>query len=350
MQRSFKRIITGVVFFAVTNVVAISGYVAAGWKPLDATYMTVITIFGVGYGEVQPLSPKMRLFTIGVILAGFWSAAYIVSGSVQLLAEGEINRALQLRRMDKEIDNLENHTIICGFGHVGEILAAKLTDDRHSFVAIDIDSDRVAHARELGYWVRCGSASDEEILKSAGVEKAKVLATVLPDDANNVFITLTARGLNPDLTIVARGTAPSTEHKLKLAGADRVVMPAAIGALRMAHTITHPASEDLLSNAEGMSFLNEELAQLDARIDELPIPGNSPLVGRTLEDIERQSKGRFIAVAVRRADGQLISRPESALTLERDDTIIVIGRSDAVPQLTAYYNIQRKAQYRGSRL
>ena len=350
MQRSFKRILTGVVFFAVTNVLAISGYVAAGWKPLDATYMTVITIFGVGYGEVQPLSPKMRLFTIGVILAGFWSAAYIVTGSVQLLAEGEINRALQVRRMDREIDNLENHTIICGFGHVGEILAAKLAEDRHPFVAIDIDPDRVAQARELAYWARCGSASDEDILKSAGVEKAKVLATVLPDDANNVFITLTARGLNPNLTIVARGTAPTTEQKLRLAGANRVVMPAAIGALRMAHTITHPASEDVLSGAEGTSFLNEELAQLDARIDELPIPANSPLAGRTLGDIELQAKGRFIAVAVRRADGTIITRPDSSLTLFGSDTIIVIGRIDAIPQLKGYYEIQRKAQYRGSSL
>lgn len=350
MQKSFKRILTGVVFFAITNVVAVSGYVAAGWEPLDATYMTVITIFGVGYGEVKPLTPKMRLFTIGVILAGFWSAAYIVSGSVQMLAEGEINRALQVRRMDKEIENLESHAIVCGFGHVGEILAANLAEQNYPFVAIDLDPERVEQARALNYHARCGSAADEDVLRSAGVERARVLATVLPDDADNVFITLTARGLNPNLTIVARGTAPSTEPKLKLAGADRVVMPAAIGAVRIAHSITHPASEDYLDRAEGTSFLNEELAQLDVRIDEFPIPTNSPLVGRPLEDLERQSRGRFVIVAIRRADGTVVSRPESSLTIQKNDTAIAIGRRDAIPQLTALHQIQKKSSYRGLRV
>lgn len=337
-------------FFAITNVVAISGYVAAGWEPLDATYMTVITIFGVGYGEVRPLSPRMRLFTIGVILAGFWSAAYTVSGSVQLLAEGEINRALQVRRMDKDIAGLSGHAIVCGFGHVGEILAAKLAEQNYPFVAIDLDPDRVAHARSLGYRTRCGSAADEEVLRSAGVERAKVLATVLPEDADNVFITLTARGLNPDLTIVARGALPSTEPKLKLAGADRVVMPAAIGAVRIAHSITHPASEDYLDRAEGTSFLNEELAQLDVRIDELPIPENSPLVGYPLEELERQAQGRFIVVAIRRADGTVVSRPDSSVTLQANDTAIAIGRRDAVAQVAALQTIRQKRSYRGLRV
>ncbi|MEM9511824.1 MAG: TrkA C-terminal domain-containing protein, partial [Cyanobacteria bacterium P01_E01_bin.48] len=161
---------------------------------------------------------------------------------------------------------------------------------------------------------------------------------------------LTARGLNPNLTIVARGTAPSTEPKLKLAGADRVVMPAAIGAVRIAHSITHPASEDYLDRAEGTSFLNEELAQLDVRIDEFPIPTNSPLVGRPLEDLERQSRGRFVIVAIRRADGTVVSRPESSLTIQKNDTAIAIGRRDAIPQLTALHQIQKKSSYRGLRV
>jgi voltage-gated potassium channel len=238
---SFRRIITGIVFFALTVMAAVGGYMVAGWNFLDAIYMVVITIFGVGYGEVQPLnSASLKVFTIFVIIAGALSVAYTVSGFVQLITEGEIHRALNLKRMTKEIDDLENHVIICGFGRIGQLVASKLRGDRQPFIIIDNDPERVAQAQAQGYLMYQGNATDETALEAAGIHRAKSLATVLPNDAANVFITLTAREMNPTLMILARGEMPSTEKKLRLAGADHVVLPASIGALRIAHLISHP--------------------------------------------------------------------------------------------------------------
>ncbi|PPT08733.1 Potassium channel protein [Geitlerinema sp. FC II] len=236
MHESFQRILTGAIFFLLTIAIAIFGYVLFGWELIDAIYMVIITIFGVGYGEVQPLeTPAEKLFTIGVIVAGTSSAVYIVGGFVQMVTEGEINRAFESRRKTQGIERLERHSIVCGFGRMGEILAKKLHEARKPFAIVDNDPDRMALAESLGYLVRLGSAADEEVLKSVGIDRAKCLATVLSDDALNVFITLTARELNPNLTILARGELPSTGKKLQLAGADRIVLPAEIGALQMSN-------------------------------------------------------------------------------------------------------------------
>lgn len=287
MKSSFRHIILGAIAFVMTIIVAVSGYVLAGWSLLDAVYMSVITMFGVGYGEVQPVtSPTLRVFTILVIVAGYTSVVYIVGGVVQMVTEGEINKALDSRRMTREIATLQQHVIICGFGRIGETLARRLAKAKQQFIIIDSSSDHTAKAEAEGYLVFNGNATDEGVLHSVGISRAKVLATVLPDDAVNVFITLTARELNPAMLILARGESPSTEKKLRLAGADHVVLPASIGAERMAHMITHPAAMDFLNQDDGRNTLNELLAQIDVQVDELAILDNSPLVGKTISDIE----------------------------------------------------------------
>ncbi|MEO0488959.1 MAG: potassium channel family protein, partial [Cyanobacteria bacterium J06659_2] len=146
---SSQRIVTGIIFFSLTVIIAVFGYVLAGWTLLDAIYMVVITIFGVGYGEVNPLeSVALKIFTIVVIVAGALSVAYTVSGFVQLITEGEISRALNFKRMNQEIENLQNHVIICGFGRIGQMLATKLKEEQQAFVVIDNDPERIAMARE----------------------------------------------------------------------------------------------------------------------------------------------------------------------------------------------------------
>jgi voltage-gated potassium channel len=193
MQSSLKRILIGASFFGLTLICAVIGYIMAGWNLLDAIYMVVITVFGVGYGEVLPVNtPHLKIFTMLVIIAGTSSAVYIVGSFIQMITEGEINRALGARRMTREIETLSQHVIICGFGRMGQILARRLADDRHPFVVIDNNHDRTTQAESMGYLVRLGSATDEDILQAAGITRARCLATVLPDDAINIFITLTA--------------------------------------------------------------------------------------------------------------------------------------------------------------
>ena len=350
MQESFKRILTGTIIFVLTLIVAVIGYVLFGWTLLDSIYMVVITIFGVGYGEVKPLeTAPEKIFTMMVILAGTTSAVYIVGGFVQMVAGGEINRALDSQRKSKNIEGLKNHAIICGFGRMGQILAQQLQQDHQKFVIIERQEVRVAKAESMGYLAELGNATDENLLISVGITRARVLATVLPDDAANVFITLTARGLNPSLIILARGELPTTEKKLKLAGADKVVLPAIISGMRMASLITRPNVSDFLASKSDRLYLDELLGQINVQINELVVKG-SALVNKTIGQLEVRGKGTFIIVALRRQDQTVIKNPDRSLILNPGDTIIAIGHEGDIPQFARLNEAKSKMRYRGSRI
>jgi voltage-gated potassium channel len=348
MRSPTQGIFTGIVSFAGTIVLATMGYMVFGCPPFDAFYMVVITMFGIGYGEFCPVSPGQRVFTMLVIVAGVVSAAFIVGGIVQMVTEGEIQRALENRRKTRDLESLTGHTIVCGFGRIGLFLARKLTEEREDFVILDHKAERIAAAEEMGFRVYQGNATDEAALLAAGIERARVLATVLPDDAANVFITLTARGLNPNLMIVARGELPSTEKKLKLAGANHVVSPASISGLRMANLITHPNMLEFLDQSEERSRLSELLAQIDVQVDELTIQADSVLVGKTIGDLEVRGKGTFIVVALRR-NGEITTHPGYDTLLSRGDTVIVLGHHGDIPRLGHTFEMKGQMRYRGSK-
>lgn len=349
MQTSLQRIITGVSIFILTVIIAVSGYIIAGWTLLDAVYMVVITIFGVGYGEVQPLtSAALKVFTILVIIAGAISVAYAVSGFVQLITEGEIRRLLDVKRMNKDIEQLEDHVIICGFGRIGQMLARQLKATHQPFVILDNSPQRIELAREQGYLMFLGNATDEDNLQALQIQKATTLATVLPDDAANVFITLTAREMSPSLMIVARGELPSTEKKLRLAGANHVVLPATISAVRMAHLITNPTAMDFLSQGDDRNSLNQLLADLDIQLHEVPIEDS--LVGKTIGDIEVQSRGTFIITALRRATGEVTIHPDRTLYLMKEDRLFLMGHAGDMPSFARQQALKREMRYRGARL
>ena len=220
----------------------------------------------------RPLDdPGIKIFTIGIIIAGCSSGIYVVTGLFAMVAEGEINKALGGRRMTKEIEKLSNHTIICGFGRVGQMLAHDLAKANQEFVIIDNSEERVSGARNAGYLVLKGSASDEETLEAAGIMRARVLATVLPDDTTNVFITLSARELNGTMEIIARAESPSTEKKLLRSGATRIVLPALIGATKIGQMILRPTADDLLQAATGTAYLNDELKSIGLEMMEISV-------------------------------------------------------------------------------
>jgi len=240
-QRTLRK---GVTFFAGTCVVATLGYVAAGWDWIDAIYMVVITIFGVGYGEVRPIDePGLKYFTMGVIFVGCSSLIFVIGGIVQMITEGEIARIMGTRIRTKEVDHLHDHTIICGYGRIGQMLAIEMAEQGHETVILDRDPSRVEMAIANGFLAIEGDASDDATLNEVGIFRARTLATVLPDDATNVFITLSARDLCESINIIARAESPSTERKLIRGGATSVVMPAAIGAIRIAQLATQAKAE-----------------------------------------------------------------------------------------------------------
>jgi voltage-gated potassium channel len=343
MTQSITRIVTGFLVFFATLLAAIGGYRMGGCGLMDSIYMVVITVFGVGYGEICPTpTPAHKIFNICVIIAGTSSSVYIVGGFIQMVTEGELQNALGVRRMTKGIENLEHHAVICGYGRIGQVLARKLEDSRIPFVVIDHNPERTAYAEEHGYLVKTGNAADEEVLRAVGVDRANVLATVLPNDAVNVFITLTARELNPDLRILARGELPSTEKKLKLAGADQVVLPASISANRIADMITHPATLDFLDQQDGRSTLNEMLSQVDVQVDEVAIAPTSPFVNGTIGELEVQAKGTFIVVALRKANGKTFIHPPRYERLEANDILVVMGHRGDMPKFVKRYVVNRQ--------
>jgi len=336
MQGAFSRIRTGLIFFTLTLVVAAIGYVGFGWTLLEAVYMVVITIFGVGYGEVKPLeSPAQKIFTIVVIIAGTSSAVYIVGGFVQMVTEGEINRALNAKRKERSIASLQHHAIICGFGPMGQVLARQLQESEEPFIIIDPCPD--AHVPTHDYLICQGNPTDETLLQEVGIQRARSLVTVLPDDATNVFITLTARELNPNLLILARGELPSTEKKLRLAGADRVVLPDTISALRLANLMTRPTAMDFLRQSDERSYLNELLGQIDVQLEELAISPHSTIANKSMRELEVRSKGAFIVVALQRSDGTLLMRPHSSQLVNEGDILIVLGHRSQLRQFTQRY-------------
>ena len=305
------------------------GYRLAGWSWGDAIYMVVITAFSVGFGEVHPvIEPWLRLWTMALIVLGCTGIIFITGTLVQFLTESQIQRALGGKRMETEIDKLNGHTIICGFGRIGRTLALQLADAGAPFLVLDQSVERVAEARERGWLALQGEATDEEVLRTAGIDHARVLATVLPDDAKNVFITLSARNINKDIQIIARGEVPSTERKLIQAGANRVVLPAHISGDRIAHLILHPNARELLGGRTRSRLAFEHhLTELGVDMEEIEIGHASPWVQRCLGDFEREaSEHRQLAIAILRASGEVALNPAAETLLQAGDAVVVMKR------------------------
>jgi len=329
---SVRRLQIGIVVLAILVAIGVIGYVLAGWEPLESLYFVIITIFGIGFEEVRDINtPTLRLFTIFVIVAGTSAIYYSVGGFLEMVTQGEIRRALSERRKTHGIETQSNHVIICGFGRMGEILARELKKSGKPFVVIDNDEDRARTAEEEGYLVLVGDATEEETLISARIAHASTVATVLPSDAKNVFITLSARNLNAKLTVISRGELPSTEAKLQQAGADHVVLPAAIGGHRIATMIKQP---DIIAHAQevaGEGDLAEDLRDLGVYFNEVPVAPNSSLIGKPLSAVHLRGQAPFLVVGLKRKSGETMFRPEQETVLQEEDIVIILGAYDDTP-------------------
>lgn len=292
--------------------------------------MVVITIASVGYGERSAQSPEVQLLTIGVILFGFTAAAYTFGGLIQLLLAGELEQILGRQRMTKQIGKLDGHTIVVGLGRIGSILAAELHRHGRPFVVIEKDTDRCLQATERGYLYINGNANDDEILIGAGVDRAQSLISALPNDADNVFITLTARNLNRQLLIVARAEHPTSERKLRQAGADRVVMPSTIGAQQMSRIITRPNTADLME-------LFAEQGNLNVEMDELHFRPGCRLVGKSIRESEAHHRFGLLVLAVKRLGGGMSVNPQADFRWEAGDIVIVLGKAEEIARFKAEY-------------
>ncbi len=318
MSSGIRHVQTALLMLATVFIAGVAGYCIAGWDLVDAIYMVVNILSTVGQTKARQLSPEMKIFTAVIIVVGVSTALYLMGAFVKMMTEGEVNRVLGLRKISREIKLLNGHVIICGFGRMGEILAGQLRKKKKTFVIVEKSPERIAEATEFGYLAVSDDATEEDALESVGVTRAASLVTTLPHDADNVFIALTARNLNPDLHIIARGEFQSTEKKLLQAGADRVVLPAATGAMRMAAMITRPSMVELVELVAGRHVAEVE-------VDEVALSAECKLVGKTLRESDIRSRHGLLVVAVRRGQDSLMFAPGADLCFEAEDHVVVIG-------------------------
>jgi voltage-gated potassium channel len=304
-----------------------AGYmVIEEWRFLDAFYMTVITLGTVGFKEVHELSDAGKLFTVVLIVIGVSVLGYTVSKLVQIMFEGQLQRFIGRQKVEKRIESLRDHYIICGYGRMGSLICKEFAAEPLPFVVIDNNAAVIEKLEEENYPYLRGNATEDETLLKAGIKRAKGLISVVTSDTENVYITLTARGLNPDLYILARSGEPGSELKLQRAGANKVVSPYHIGGSRMAQAILRPNVVDFIEIATGREHY-------DLQMEEIFIPERSPFVGKNLLDSGFRRETGVIIVGIKKMSGEMVFNPGSDSLIEAGDTLIVLGQPSAITKL-----------------
>jgi Trk K+ transport system NAD-binding subunit len=323
-----KNLVGGLIYMAFVMSGSTVAYVLDGWSWGDAFYFVIITVFTVGYDEVRPINTvDLRCITVGMIILGCTGVIFLTGALVQFITIAQIQQLLGTRRMQSKIDQMTGHVIICGYGRIGQMLADELLAGGSDFVIVELNEGRVNESIARGYPTWRGDATDEGVLEAVGVMRARALATVVPNDAANVFITLSARNLNKKLEIIARGEAPSTKSKLLQAGANSVVEPTHIGAERIAQLILYPRTSSFTDGSDRMRTLGIGLRTLGLELEVMAVAPDSPLAGATVDTVEHQSSGSIFVIAVNRRGGETITRPDPSTIIEPGDGVVVITRS-----------------------
>jgi voltage-gated potassium channel len=321
------RLLKGCIFLLIILIVGTSGYMfIEKWSFLDALYMTVITISTVGYREVGTPSDAGKIFTIFVIFSGIGILFYFLGSIAQAMVDLHVRAIIERRKLGLKMRNTMNHYIVCGFGRLGKIISRELRGTRIPLIVIDNRPDIVQSLEHENIPYIIGDATNEEVLLEAGVERAKGLISVVASDADNVFITMSARVLNPNLFILCRAEEEQTEKKLLRAGANRVVMPYSIGAHKMAHTIIKPAVSDFLE-------LTVHNRRIGLEMGEVEVSEKSRLNGLTLLDSGIRQDMDVIIIAIRKKEGAMKFNPSSKTRIEGGDTLIALGKSEDLAKL-----------------
>jgi voltage-gated potassium channel len=343
-----RNLVIGVAYIITVMTIATTAYVSSGWSLKDALYMVVTTVYTVGYEEVRPIdTPALYVITISLIVFGCTGVIFLTGVLVQFITLSQLTKTMGLRRMQTQIDALTDHVIICGYGRIGVVLARALAASSAGFVILEESEARAAEARDQGFLCIQGDATLESALHAAGVTRAKVLATVLPNDAVNVFITLSARALNPGLSIIARGELASTETKLLHAGATRVVLPTQIGADRIAELILFEESAHLIDELDQNVGFHQALHGLGVELEAITAAPGSAAAGMTVAAIERRARGSFFIVRIKKPNGDVYSNPEATTVISGGDGVVLFGRPSRATALLSLFEPRRRVGVRG---
>lgn len=331
---SLQRIILSISLLIIVTFVGILGFAfIEGYSWLDSTYMTIITMSTVGFGTLEELSPAGKLFSISLIIISAGTFVYGVTTITTFIVEGEVQSIFHRYKNSRKVSKLTNHIIICGLGRNGREAAMELLRQNHPFVIIEADErvidDFYAHHKEKILMV-LGDATQEDILEKANIRSAKGLVSSLATDAENVYITLTAREMNPSLNIVARASQETTISKLKKAGANEVIIPNVIGGRRMVNLITRPSMMEFIDLVTGEG--NTDLFLEDVLCDDYPA-----LVGKSLSELQLRSHTGVSVIGLKRANGYIYLNPPPHKPIERNDRLYVLGSESQLKKFKETY-------------
>ncbi len=326
MLQTLGRLRTGFLLLAVILMLGTVGFVVLEQlDPLRAFYSALLVVSTLGFGTFTPETPAGIILTIGLIFTGVGTLYYLLGSFAEALIETSLGTQ-QERRMERQVARMRMHYIICGYGRVGRHAARELHNEKCAFVIVDNDPDVVELARDAGFAALLGDATDDAVVRQAGIDRAAGLLVTTASDAANVFITLTARSFNDKIQIVARASSESSEAKLIKAGANRVIAPEVVGGQRMAALVLRPETTSLVDELT-LSHNRESW------IDEVLIGAASPLCGLTLEDTQLHTRTGARVIAIRHVDGSIITNPGGAAVLRPGDVLISVGEHEQLMQL-----------------
>ena len=325
---ALRRIERALLALGAITAIGVVGYmVFEGWSFTDALYMTVITLTTVGYKEVRPLDATGQLWTMVLLITGVGTLFYAAVSSVELVVEGAIRGYFGRRRMQAAVGKLDGHYILCGYGRVGRQVAREFARDGVPFVVVDQEPGIIEECLVEGYLALLGEASDDTVLEEAGVRRARGLVAAVDSDADNVFVVLSARKLNPKLNIVARASSDESAAKLEIAGADRTLSPYAVGGRRLASLATQPLVVDFLD------IVTRGEKGLEFRLEEFGVPEDSFIAGQTIGELRIGERTGAMILATRNSEGTFDTSPSASDRIRAGDTLIVLGTREQISRL-----------------
>ena len=320
MNRLTRRFVLIVVAIVATLSIGTVGFtVVDGYSPFDAFYMTLTTMTTVGYGEIHPLSHAGRVFNSFLIVFGVTTIFIAIGAMTQTIIELEFGDAIGKRRNKRMIDKLQDHYIICGFGRVGRGAAQELSHAGVPFVVVDINPDRVERAMHAGMLAVAADSTHDETLRLVGIERARGLVAALATDADNLFVLLSAKGINPGIYVATRAAEEGAEAKMRRAGADAVFAPYAMTGHRLAQSLLRPHVVQFLD------FTTKDVGE-DVAIEQVRVSGSSEMVSKTIKEMQLRKEVGVIVMAIRKESGEMVFNPPAETAVQGGDYLIVMGR------------------------
>lgn len=322
-MNAWKRIARALLALLTVTIIGTVGYIVLGFGPLNALYQTVTTVTTVGFREIEPIGTSGKIFTIVLIIGGVGTALYTLSAVLEVLVEGQLREVFGRKRMERDIERLSGHTIVCGWGRVGRTFGHYTEGLGHDVVIIDEDEARLADCPHPNI---VGDATADEVLEQAGIARARAVVAAVADDAANLFIVISAKALRPDVFVVARVRSERNEAKLLSAGADRVVNPQQIGGARMAAFVLQPHV------AEFLDVVMHD-GSLEFRLGELEVTESSGMAGQTLRETRLRERTGAMVLAMRTPGGEFLTNPPATTPLRPGHVLIAVGTEDQLGDL-----------------